>query len=173
MGRAEQKLSNNRYQVVPRTLCFVTHGDDVLMLRGAPDKPIWPNKYNGVGGHIEADEDVYSAARREIEEETGLEVHHLYLRGTINIPVDEASHTGILVFVFSAASATRDVRPSEEGTLEWVPRDRVTDLDLVEDLPIILPRVLSMDADDTPFHAHYHFDENDRLVVAFSRDISA
>jgi 8-oxo-dGTP diphosphatase len=173
MGRADQKLSNNRYQVVPRTLCFVTHGDDVLMLRGAPSKPIWPNKYNGVGGHIEADEDVYSAARREIEEETGLEVHHLRLRGTINIPVDEASNTGILVFVFSATSTTRDVRHSEEGTLEWVPRDRVTDLDLVEDLPIILPRVLSMDAHDTPFHAHYHYDTSDHLVVTFSRDIRA
>ena len=107
MGRADQKLSSNRYQVVPRTLCFVTHGDDVLLLRGAPDKPIWPNKYNGVGGHIEPDEDVYSAARREIEEETGLEVHHLCLRGTINIPVDEASNIGILVFVFSALFALK------------------------------------------------------------------
>jgi 8-oxo-dGTP diphosphatase len=169
MGRADQKLSNNRYQVVPRTLCFVIHGDDVLLLRGAPDKPIWPNKYNGVGGHIEAGEDVYSAARREIEEETGLAVHDLCLRGTINIPVDEASNTGILVFVFSATSATRDARPSKEGALEWVPRNRVTDFDLVEDLPIILPRVLAMEAADAPFHAHYHYDEDDRLVVAFSQ----
>jgi 8-oxo-dGTP diphosphatase len=173
MGRADQKLTKNRYQVVPRTLCFVTHGDDVLLLRGAPDKPIWPNKYNGVGGHIEPQEDVYSAARREIKEETGLEVYDLRLRGTINIPVDEDSNTGILVLVFAGTAITRDVRPSGEGALEWVARDHVTDLDLVEDLPIILPRVLAMDADEAPFSAHYSYDEDDRLVVTFSRHSSA
>jgi 8-oxo-dGTP diphosphatase len=169
IGRANQKLAKNRYQVVPRTLCFVTHGDDVLLLRGAPDKPIWPNKYNGVGGHIEADEDIHSAARREIEEETGLTVDLLHLRGTINIPVDRDTNTGVLVFCFTCTATTRDVRPSKEGSLEWVARDRVTELDLVEDLPIILPRILAMDIGAPPFFAHYSYDENDRLVVAFSQ----
>ena len=143
------------------------------MLRGAPGKRIWPNKYNGVGGHIEPDEDVYCAARREIKEETGLDAHDLRLRGTINIPVDRETNTGILVFVFSGTADTRDVLPSEEGTLEWVARDQVTELDLVEDLPIILPRVLSMGADAVPFFAHYSYDEDDRLIVTFSRHTNA
>ena len=83
---------------------------------------------------MEANEDVHSAALREIREETGLEVRELRLRGVINVPVstDARSNIGIVVFVFAATAITRDVRPSEEGTLEWVARDRVTDLDLVE-----------------------------------------
>jgi len=168
MGKADQKLLDDRYQAVPRTLCFVTRGEDVLLLRGAPDKRIWPNQYNGVGGHVEANEDVHTAARREIQEETGLQVQDLRLRGVINIPVDARGNTGILLFVFTATAATRDVRQSEEGALEWVARDRLAEMDLVEDLPILLPRVLEMEADEPPFFAHYDYDEQDQLVVAFS-----
>jgi 8-oxo-dGTP diphosphatase len=168
VGQGDQKIIAGRYQVVPRTLCFITHGDDVLLLRGAPDKRIWPDKYNGVGGHVEPDEDVHSAALREIREETGLTVSDLWLRGVINIPADAASNTGILVFCFTATAATREVQSSREGILEWIPRDRLLELDLVEDLPTLLPHVLAMDVGEPPFFAHYSYDENDRLMITFS-----
>jgi 8-oxo-dGTP diphosphatase len=163
----KQKIVADRYQVVPRTLCFITHGDDVLLLRGAPDKRIWPNKYNGVGGHVEPDEDVYSAALREIEEEAGLAVRDLRLRGVINIPVNAQNKTGILVLVFTAAADARATRQSAEGTLKWVSRDRLAALDLVEDLPTLLPRVLAMGSDTPPFFAHYRYDEQGRLIMDF------
>jgi len=168
MGQADQKVIKGRYQVVPRTLCFITQGDDVLLLRGAPDKRIWPNKYNGVGGHVEPDEDVRSAALREIRVEAGVEVRDLRLRGVINIPVDAEANAGILVFCFTATAETREVHPSEEGALEWVPRTRLLELDLVEDLPTLLPRVLAMETSDPPFFAYYRYDEQDRLVTTFT-----
>jgi 8-oxo-dGTP diphosphatase len=163
----KQKIIPNRYQVVPRTLCFITHGDDVLLLRGAPDKKIWPDQYNGVGGHVKPGEDVHAAALREIHEETGLTVRDLRLRGVINIPVDPPG-TGILLFVFTATAEGRDARPSEEGTPEWIPVDRVDRLDLVEDLPILLPRVLSMGPHEAPFFALYTHDADGELVVTYA-----
>lgn len=171
MGKADQEIIPHRYQVVPRTLCFVTHGphgDDVLLLRGSPDKRVWPNQYNGVGGHVEPGEDVHTAALREIREETGLHVRDLQLRGVINIPVDAHNHTGILLFVFTATATIRDVHSSEEGALEWIARERLIELDLVEDLPALLPRVLAMGPDEPPFFAHYHYDEQDRLNISFA-----
>jgi 8-oxo-dGTP diphosphatase len=167
VGLTDQKIISDRYQVFPRTLCFITHGSDVLLLRGAPDKHIWPNLYNGIGGHVESNEDIHRAALREIQEEAGLEVEELRLRGVINIPVGARDNAGILVFVFTATASTRDVRPSEEGTLEWVTQDRLGELDLVEDLPVLLPHVLAMGADEPPFFAHYRYDEQDRLVIDF------
>jgi hypothetical protein len=37
----------------------------------------------------------------------------------------------------------------------------------VEDLPVLLPRVLSSQRGDNPFSAHYMYDEQDRLMILF------
>ena len=108
MGQSDQGVqkSAHRYRAVPRTLSFITHGDEMLLLRGAPTKRLWPNKYNGVGGHVEAGEDIYTSALREMKEETGLEVTDARLRGVINIDVGQ--ETGIVVFVFTARATGRE-----------------------------------------------------------------
>ena len=167
MGREAQGVaqSRHRYQVIPRVLCFVLHKDRVLLLRGAPTKRIWPNKYNGLGGHVERDEDVYTAALREIHEESGLDVARLRLRGVINIDVGDA--VGIMLFVFLADAVTLDARPSREGTPEWVPLTDLAAYDLVEDIEVILPRVLAADRRGDVFFAHYGYDENDSLYITW------
>ena len=159
-------LSPGRYVLIPRVLCFITHGREVLLLKGAPTKRIWPGKYNGVGGHVERDEDVRSAALREIREETRIRVRDLRLRGIANI--DSGEPAGIGLYVFTARAESRQTKPSSEGSLEWAPFECVTDLDLVEDLPLILPKVLAMPDDAEPFSARYYYDMQDRLVVEFA-----
>ncbi len=171
MGRIDQGTLQltGRYLVVPRTLCFITCGDEVLLLRGAPDKRLWPGRYNGIGGHVERGEDVRSAALREIREEVGIEVTDLRLRGVINVAPD-AEGPGVMLFVFTARALSRQAQPSAEGTPVWIRQGEWDGLELVEDLPILLPRVLAMGPDDPPFFGHYTYDEEDRLEVRFEED---
>ncbi|MBN1641358.1 MAG: NUDIX domain-containing protein [Anaerolineae bacterium] len=170
MGRSEQgvQASAGRYTVIPRVLVFVRNGGDVLLLKGAPDKRIWADRYNGVGGHVEPDEDVYAAAWRETYEETGLAVRDLRFEGLINI--DAGATTGIMLAVFSARSDSRDTVPSAEGKLEWVPLSRLEDYALVEDIPVLLARIAARTEDAAPFFARYWYDNDDRLRIAFAGD---
>lgn len=166
MGAKEQgaDATQGRWLTIPRTLCFVLNGDDILLMKRAAHKRVFPNKYNGLGGHIERDEDPYTSAQREILEEAGLTVDRLDLRAVYNIDTGEA--TGIVLFVFVGFSSSRDVVANREGTLHWVPRGDVLSLDLVEDLPHILPRVLN--AVDTPCFVHVSYDADDQIVMRFA-----
>jgi 8-oxo-dGTP diphosphatase len=152
-------------------LCFITHGTDVLLLKGAPTKRIWPNRYNGVGGHIERDEDVLTAAMREMTEETGLRVDEVRLRAVIHIDADDPQ-IGILLFVFTARARSRDFHPSPEGTLEWVPQARLSNYELVEDLVELLPRILAMGPHDPPLFGRYHYDEKDQLRIEWANTVT-
>ncbi len=168
MGADEQGATavENRWLTIPRTLCFVFNGDDVLLMKRSAHKRVFPNRYNGVGGHIERDEDPLTSARREIKEETGLDVRDLSLRAVYNI--DAGAATGILLLVFTATSDSRDVCANSEGTLHWIRRDALGTLDLVEDLPILLPRLLAMQSGDAPLFVHVSYDAADAIQMRFA-----
>lgn len=167
MGQREQGIgaSRDRWHVIPRTLCFVMHGNDVLLLKGAPDKRLWPGKYNGVGGHVERDESILEAAKREVFEETSLDVTNLRLRGIVNIDAGNPAR-GIALFVFTAHAPHRKVNPSNEGTLEWHPTDNLPTDNMVEDVGILLLHTLQNN--ELPFFAHYWYDNDDALHIDFS-----
>lgn len=168
MGAQEQDSDAiaDRWLAIPRTLIFVLHDDAVLMMKRAPHRRVFPNRYNGLGGHIERGEDPAAGALREIYEESGLRVHSLRLRSIHNI--DAGGQTGIILFVYTAVSEGRAVHnDGAEGNLEWVPRERLEELDLVEDLPQLMPRILAMKDGDPPLSVHVSYDDSDSVVLRF------
>ncbi len=154
------------YTVVPRTLIFAVHEDHVLLLKGAPHKRLWAGRYNGVGGHVRPGEDAFEAALREFREETGLNLERLWLCGTVFI--DTGRNPGVLLLVFRGETAAREQpRPSPEGQAQWLPIDEVHHYPLVEDLFILLPRVLNWRPGEPAFHALYTYDDQGRLSIRF------
>ena len=166
LPKKDQGISADRYMTIPRVLVFITRGEDVLLIRGAPTKRIWANRYNGIGGHIERGEDPESAARRETLEETGLTVNKIYLCGTLI--VDASEQVGVSIYIYRAEYTGGEMQPSSEGHLEWVNIHQLSDLPLVEDLPILLDRVLRQRDGQPPFSARSFYDENEHLQVIFN-----
>ena len=161
-----QRLQPERYSVIPRTLTFLTREGQVLLLRVAQGRGAWAGRFNGLGGHIEQGEDARTAARREVAEESGLEVDSLELAGVVL--VDTATRPGIALFVFSAEVAGEIRQPTPEGELAWLQLDRLGDVPLVDDLPILLPRVLLARETGRPFFGCYRFDEEGRVKMQFA-----
>lgn len=162
----EQGLTHNNYLFISRVLVFIRNQDDILLLKGAPDKRNWPNLYNGIGGHVERGESIQEAALREITEETGLIVHSLALQGVVAIDANDPE-LGIIMFIFTAWVDSREVHPSPEGALAWFPAERLPAPDeMVVDLPIIIPIVLEAEQSNRdPFFARYWYDETDSFRV--------
>ncbi len=141
MQPEDQRNVGIPYAVIPRVLIFLTHEDKILLLRGAPDKKLWAGKYNGLGGHVEACETPYQAAMRELQEEAGVIPHSLELRGIIHITLPQSP--GVILFVFTGVSTETTVHASPEGTPEWISRTALPELPVVEDLPLLLSKVLA------------------------------
>lgn len=171
MGAKEQgadpKTTAGRWQVIPRTLSFVTYGDYILLMHRGTHKRIFPGHFNGLGGHIERGEEPLKSAIREINEESGLDVVNVRYCGTTHI--DVGTGTGIMLFIFTAEATTKDVIESDEGTLEWLHLPSLleefagsTQRPFVEDLPILLPLIFG--GGTLPFFAHVSYDEYDQII---------
>jgi 8-oxo-dGTP diphosphatase len=163
MPQSDQGITEDRYMLIPRTAIFARRGDEYLLIKGAPTKRLWAGKYNGIGGHVERGEEVLSSARRELLEETGISAD-LWLCGTVIV---DAGETGICLFVFCGENIRGEIKASAEGSIEWVKLDAIPHLPVVEDLPILLDRIHSMQRSDPPFSARSYYDEKDKLKVVF------
>ena len=139
------------------TLCFLTRGDDVLMLHRAksPNKGLW----NGVGGKIHQDESPLAACLREVKEETGFSLQSANFAGVLTWSGFEVSDGGLYIFVAPAPDG--DPVESGEGRLAWKPRAWVfSSHDVVDNIHHFAPRVLN---GDPP--GHYHFEYRDKVMT--------
>ncbi len=142
------------YTPIVATLGYILSEDRerVLMIhRNAREDDQHLGKYNGLGGKLDAQEDVLTGMRREIREEAGIECVELTLRGTINWPGFGKAGEDWLGFLFlvtryEGVPFTRN----PEGTLEWIARKDLLDLPMWEGDRHFLPLVF--DADPRPFH---------------------
>ena len=142
------------YTPILATLGYVLSPDrrQVLMVhRNARADDAHLGKYNGLGGKLEADEDVVSGMRREIREEANIDCLQLSLRGTISWPGFGKRGEDWLGFVFLITEFAGSVpEHNAEGRLEWVGIDRIHSLPLWDGDRHFLPLVF--DDDPRAFH---------------------
>ena len=159
------------YTPIVATLGYVLSPDRtrVLMIhRNARPGDQHLGKYNGLGGKLEADEDVVAGMRREIREEAGIECESLRLRGTISWPGFGKHGEDWLGFIFLVDRFEGEPPPGNvEGDLEWVALDDLASLPLWEGDRHFLPLVF--DGDPRPFHGVMPYRDGQMQSWRFSR----
>ncbi len=137
------------YTPILATLAYVMSPDGqetLLIHRNSRTDDHHLGKYNGLGGKLEPTEDVIAGLRREIREEAGIECDEIELRGTISWPgfgKHGADWFGFIFRVnrFSGTPYTHNA----EGSLLWVPVNKVLELPLWPGDRYFLPLVFGPD----------------------------
>lgn len=104
------------------TLCYITRGDEVLMLhRVKKENDLNKDKWVGIGGKFEGEESPDECLLREAEEETGLKLTSWRCHGVITFLSDRWE--GEFMYLFSADDFEGALKTCDEGDLMWVKRD--------------------------------------------------
>ena len=109
------------------SLCMIYRGEELLLQNRV--KTDWRG-YCFPGGHVEPGESIVASVVREMREETGLTVKNLRLCGIKQFPIENGRY---LVFLFKTNSFEGKLTSSEEGTVEWVHRKDLPNLNTVSD----------------------------------------
>ena len=114
------------------TLCYITRGDEVLMLHRVKKKnDLNQDKWIGIGGKFEGDESPDECLLREAQEETGLTLTNWRSRGVVTF-LSDGPWENEFMYLFTADGFEGQLKECDEGNLEWVKRDFIQSLPLWE-----------------------------------------
>ncbi len=143
------------------TLCYPERNGQYLMLhRTKKVNDENHDKWIGVGGKFEAGESPEDCMRREVLEETGLQVTKWRYRGIITFVSDEYGTE--YMHLFTCTEWQGSLCECDEGELAWIDRAKLLELTLWEGDRIFL-RLLEEDA---PFFSLKLVYRGERLITA-------
>ena len=111
--------------MINTTLCYITRGNEVLMLHRTKKKnDINQDKWIGVGGKFEGTESPDECLLREAYEETGLTLTSWRCRGVVTfLQETEKQLIGEFMYLFTADGFEGQLKECDEGELKWVSRE--------------------------------------------------
>jgi len=102
-----------------------------MMHRVKKQNDMHEGKWNGLGGKLDPGESPEECAVREILEESGLHAHNPRLRGVLTFPAFDDIEDWYC-FLYTVTEFTGELIDSNEGILEWIPNEKLLDLNLWE-----------------------------------------
>ena len=148
--------------MINTTLCYITRGDQVLMLHRTKKKnDINHDKWIGIGGKFEGEESPDECLLRGAMEETGLALTSWRCRGVVTFLTEDPG-AGEFMYLFTADGFEGEMKTCDEGELCWVDRNFLDALPKWEGDQIFLD-LLWRDAPFFLLKLRYH---GDRLVEA-------
>lgn len=123
------------------TLCYVLRGDEVLL--AMKKRGFGAGKWNGPGGKVLAGEAVEDAMRREMREETGMEIGGLEDRGAIEFVYKGRPESTTRCSVFVSRDFSGDPMETEEMRPAWFSVDAIPYAEMWESDPLWFPSLLA------------------------------
>lgn len=123
------------------TLCYVIdkkNNSTLMIYRNKKKNDYHEGKWNGLGGKFEAGESPEECAIREIEEESGLKVKSVMMKGFITFPLFDGIDDWY-VFLFTADDFSGELIDSPEGQLKWISNESLTHINLWGGDKIFIP----------------------------------
>ncbi len=141
------------------TLVYLENDDHVLMLhRIKKQEDINAGKWIGIGGKNLEGESFDACMKREVLEETGLNVCTYIAKGMLTFISDDYLEY-IMVFTSDDFSGTLNAQ-CDEGILQWIDKSHIDALDLWEGDRYFLPKLFQ----SVPFFNMKLVYTNDRLI---------
>ena len=122
------------------TLCYLENdrGEYLMLHRVKKKRDINQGKWIGVGGKFEEGESPDECLCREIREETGLTLTEFQFRGVVTFLCNDSSSDQFM-YLFTATGWTGELNlDCNEGSLAWVPEERIPELPIWEGDKIFL-----------------------------------
>lgn len=143
------------------TLCYIEHDNKYLMMhRICKENDVNEGKWIGVGGHFEEGESPEECLLREVEEETGYQLTSYRFRGLVTF--SQIGYGTEYMCLYTAEGFQGEYRPCQEGVMEWIPKEKINQLNLWEGDKIFLKLL----ADEEPFFSLKLAYEQDTLKEA-------
>jgi len=109
--------------MINTTLCYITRGEEVLMLhRVKKENDVNKDKWIGIGGKFLPEETPDECLLREAYEETGLTLTSWQCRGIVTF-LTNGDWDGEYMYLFTADGFEGELKECDEGDLQWVSRE--------------------------------------------------
>lgn len=117
-------------QAVFMNMCMIYDDNGNILVQDRLKKD-WPG-VTFPGGHVEYTESFTQSVIREVKEETGLDIENPILCGVKQFQgINDARY---VIMFYKANKFSGDLRSSDEGKVFWIPREKLCEYQLAEDM---------------------------------------
>lgn len=157
----------NPSETIRAVICYLRRGDELLLLLKASGR-FGGGFWNGPGGKINSGESPEETARREVLEETGLQIGNLSKIGHLEFFFGAGkSRPDWTAEVFVTSDFGGELRESAEGRLQWFSKDNLPLNQMWQDDRYWLPSMV----EGKRFQGRFKFSEDSKVLISHEIEI--